>query len=258
MFSTANRYPLRRNMRWGQLLVPALPATTLSPGGTIPMRTFANMYFRYSEMRSSSGRAVPPRLGAALVGHHRKFDQGDVGKLMGQFGHRPLHVIGRGDDDERTETAFLAPASRLDRVSDRVAGGMVEIDAAREQALIARNQSCQLARAGRGIDAGDEKPLAAARGQELDGIRDARRAAGQNDDPLGVAVERQLFLGNPGHEPEEADEQADRAGCCRDHGGAAHRRDGAQQPGRRLCAPAIVSRTRFHPPASIQDPMVPF
>ena len=51
-----------------QLLIPAWPATMSSPYGTIPMRTFAKMYFRYSEM--SSLAVVPCHHGsrAMLVG----------------------------------------------------------------------------------------------------------------------------------------------------------------------------------------------
>ena len=55
---------------------------------------------------------------------------------VGEFGQRARHVIGAGDDDQRFVAVIRRPVARLGGVADGVAGGVTEVDAAREHGRI--------------------------------------------------------------------------------------------------------------------------
>ncbi len=57
---------------------------------------------------------------------------------------------------------------------------------------------------GRAVHAADQQALAAPGGEQLDRIRDARGAAGEHHDAVGIAVERDLRRRHVPDEPDEA------------------------------------------------------
>ena len=79
-----------------------------------PHAHFGEKVFEIFRQHQPGRRAVrPPWLDAQTIGDDRERYQRDIGKLMRQFGERPRHVIGGGDDDERMKTMIEGPASRL-------------------------------------------------------------------------------------------------------------------------------------------------
>ena len=155
---------------------------------------------------------------------HRKRHQRDVGHLLLKLRHRARHVIGRRHHDQRGEAAILHPAPRLDRVADGVDRRIVEIDAARHQPLVARRDAGDLGRCRRAMHAADEQALAAPGGEQLDRVRDARGAAGQHHDAVGVAVERDFLARHMPDEPHEA------AACDQRGGRTSHKQQTRASP----------------------------
>ena len=176
------------------------------------MRTLAKRYLRYSD---STSLVVSP------FDHHgsmrRRSDttgngiEGGVGKLMGELGQRARHVVRRGHDDERLETVVDRPAPRLDRIAQRIERRIVEIDAAVQQAAVVDGLAGDVAGRRAGIDAGDEQALAAAGGEQFERVGDARGAAGQHHDAVGVAIERDFLARQQPDETGEAERERQHA-----------------------------------------------
>src|SRR4029077_12639059 len=134
----------------------------------------------------------------------RKRHQRDIGQLLGQLRHGARHVVGRGHHDQRGKTALAHPAPRLDRVAGGVDRRMIEVDAARDQALVARIAARDLGRAGCLMHPADQQALAVPGGEQFDGVGDTRRAAGEHHDTIRVTVERDFGIRHVQHEPDEA------------------------------------------------------
>ena len=83
-----------------------------------------------------------------------------------------------------TEAVALGPAPGLDGVADGVAGPVVEVHAAIEQAALAGIEPGDLVAAGLLVDAGDQEALGIALGEKVDGVADPLGAAGQGDDAV--------------------------------------------------------------------------
>ena len=92
---------------------------------------------------------------------------------------------------ERKPCAF-GPAPGLDRIAERVERA-VEVDAAAHHAGEFRIEASDFPDRGGAVDAADQQPLAAPGRQQLDRVGDARGAAGQRHDAVGIAVERDLL-----------------------------------------------------------------
>ena len=168
-------------------------AGVVSPQEFEPHAHLGGKVFEIFRKHQLGRRAVrPPRLDTQPIGDDREGDQRDVGKLVREFGKRARHMIGRGNDDERTETVFERPMPRLHRIAQCVLRRIVEVDAAGQHAVVVDDLARNLASRGAGIDAGDKQPLATAGGEQFERIADARSAAGQNHDAVGVAIERDL------------------------------------------------------------------
>ena len=103
------------------------------------------------------------------------------------------------------------PAPRLDRIAERVERGIIEVDAAGQQAAVIDGLAGDVGGRGAGIDAGDEQALAAAGGEQFERVGDARRAAGQHHDAVGVAIERDFLVRQQPDEAGEAEHQRDAA-----------------------------------------------
>ena len=78
------------------------------------------------------------------------------------------------------------PAPGLDGVADRVAGAVIEIDAAFDQAAPSRIEAGDLVEGGALVDARDEEAAGIALAEQLDGVADALRAAGERHDAVGA------------------------------------------------------------------------
>ena len=83
------------------------------------------------------------------------------GHLMRELGHRARHVIGRGHDDQRTESRVAAQRRVSTALPTVLMRRMVEVDAAGEQPLVAAASGARFRRGWSRIDAGDQQPLAA-------------------------------------------------------------------------------------------------
>src|SRR6516225_8591012 len=107
------------------------------------------------------------------------------------------------------KAALDRPASGLHRVAERVDGGIIEIDAALEEFVVTRSLACDIGRGRAGIDTADQKPLAAAGGEELQRVGDPRGSAGQHNDTVGVAVEDDFLVRQQPKEGEKAETKRD-------------------------------------------------
>jgi len=130
---------------------------------------------------------------------------------MRKLGERARHVIGRGDDNERVEAVFERPTPGFDRVAKRIASGIVEVDAAGQQSVVVDDLPGNLAGRRAGVDPGDEQALAAAGGEQFKRVGDARGAAGQHHDSVGVAIEHDLAARQQPDESHKAEYERDAA-----------------------------------------------
>ena len=103
-----------------------------------------------------------------------------------QFHEGARHVVVRGHHDERVEMVRLGPAPGLDGVADGVAGPVIQVHAAIEEAALARIEPGDLVAAGVLVDAGDQQALGIALRQKVDGVADPLRAAGHRHDAVGA------------------------------------------------------------------------
>ena len=156
--------------------------------GSSRMRMRAATYFRYSDSMSFVvAPCVHQGSACCLSVITGNGEQGDVRELMGDLGDGARHVVVRGDDDQRAEAAALRPVPGLDRVAERVQR-TIEIDAAADHRAEFGVEARYLARGGGRVDAADQQALAAAGGEQLDRVGDARGAAGEHDDAVGIAM----------------------------------------------------------------------
>ncbi len=150
---------------------------------------------------------------------------------MRQFDDRPRHMVVRRHHDQRLETAFVRPASRLGRIAAGVDRGAVEIDAAAHERLVVGQGTGNVAGCAGRMHAGDQQALAVTVGQQFHRVGHPRRAAREHDDAVGGP--RGFRLG-PAQLRKEAHE-ADRGG---------HER-GRQHHNRRRPQPATRRGNRF-------------
>ena len=154
------------------------------------MRTLAKIYFRYS--KSSS-------LTVAALAHH-----GSARSLSGTTGNgtsatseadgrsRPWRAACGSSTSPRSATGSRALCAQR-RVSIALPSVLSERSKSTQQRTTAREfriEARDLVGCGRAIGAADEQALAAAGRQQLDRVADARGAAGERDDAVGIAVER--------------------------------------------------------------------
>ena len=111
----------------------------------------------------------------------------------------------------------MRPAAGLHRVAERVDRGIVEVDTAGQDTAEAGGLMGDVGGRGAGIDAGDEQAFAVAGGEELERVGDARGAAGQHDDAVGIAVERDLLARQQPNKNDEAEHKRDAAKDGKSH-----------------------------------------
>ena len=144
--------------------------------------------FRQDQLR---GRAVrPPWFDSQPVGNDRIWNQGDIRQLVSQFGQRAWHVVGGSDDDQGMKAVLDGPPPCLHCIAECVERGIIEVDATGQDTVVVEDFTPDIAGRGAGIDSGDQKPLATTCRQQFERVVDARIAARQHDDTVGVAVER--------------------------------------------------------------------
>ena len=166
---------------------------------------------------------------------------------MRDLGERARHVIVRRHHDQRAEALAFGPALDLDRVAAGVAGA-IDIDATVHIAGEFRVETGYFGDRGRPVQAADEQALAAPGRQEFERVGDARSAAGQRHDAVGIAMERNFGGRHPADEPHEP------ASYCR-HGGESddcRRSSDAPQP---PAPPAHVRLRRRLPAGSAIGPL---
>ena len=112
---------------------------------------------------------------------------------------------------------------------------MAEVNATGEQLFELGGEANQFARRGRGVDARDQEPLAAAGGQQFNRVGDARGAAGQRDDAVGEATKLLLLVRDGAGKQEETGKKDNDRERHNSHEGS----DDAR------AAPAGRSRSRF-------------
>src|SRR5215813_22890 len=105
------------------------------------------------------------------------------------------------------EIAAARPASRLDRVSDRVGRGMVEIDTARKQFLVFGDEPRQFERVRRLVYPRDQQALAATGSEEFDRVGNARGATGEDHNSICFAIEGDFSVRYAIGKPEKAGDQ---------------------------------------------------
>src|SRR5262249_26441563 len=97
---------------------------------------------------------------------------------------------------------------RPHRIAQCVDRGIVEIGTTVQQAIVVDHLTSDVACRGAGIYAGDQKPLGAPGSEQCKRIADARVAAGQHHDTVGIAIKLDLLVGQlPNEITETADKQ---------------------------------------------------
>ena len=126
---------------------------------------------------------------------------------MLEFADGARHVIIRCHDQQRGEAVGLRPAPRLDGIADGVAGALAEIDAARQDGSHIASFAGDLVPPGLLVNAADQKPPAAAFGQQAKPVRQTLRAARQHHDAVSALRVARLERGDRAAEPDKVGNQ---------------------------------------------------
>jgi hypothetical protein len=108
------------------------------------------------------------------------------------------------------KTVLERPLPGPHRIAQCVDRRIIEIDATGQQAIVVYHLTGDVACRGAGINAGDQKPLGASGSEQCKRVGNARVAAGQHHDTVGVAIELDLLVGELPDEIGEAAYKQDR------------------------------------------------
>jgi len=147
----------------------------------------------FGEQYAGSVRMEPPRSVTEFTRGDWSWDQFGFGEGDGEFREAAGHVVGGRDHDEACEIVSVSPGAGFHSVAHGILSRISDVDAAVEQRWLEAGQFHQVVAAGYCVDARYQHAARAALLKQAAAFWNAKIAAGEDNDAIGIAYWRYLI-----------------------------------------------------------------